>query len=218
MDNRRQQPFWIAGMALASFILTYSAVDRLRLPRDWFVLVHVVVTGALLATYAAKSRVSRSELIGSWRHGSGGALVTGAFMVLFVLKGPDSPQPAGASLAWAIAWLGLVYGTIDALLLSVFPVVATQRMVGTDAWTQGRLHASSLIALGVSLLLVATYHIGFPEFRGPAMTSALIGNGIMTLSYLATRSALSPLFAHLALHIAAVVYGYSSALPAPPHY
>jgi hypothetical protein len=50
------------------------------------------------------------------------------------------------------------------------------------------------------------------------MVSALIGNGIMTLSYLGTGSALAPILAHIALHIAAVTYGYADALPAPPHY
>jgi hypothetical protein len=115
--------------------------------------------------------------------------------------------------------LGLIYGTIDALLLSVFPVVASRSVGGQDLFSAnaGRFVAS-LVALALSLLLTVTYHLGFPEFRGAALVSALVGNGIMTLSYLGTRSALSPVLAHIALHVATVLHGYLNALPAPPHY
>jgi len=104
------------------------------------------------------------------------------------------------------------------MLLSVLPVTATIRLSGGKTWFEGALVPWSLVALAVSLMLTSIYHLGFPEFRGPAMASPLIGNGIMTFSHLATRSAVTPAIAHVALHIAAVVHGYSTALPAPPHY
>ena len=210
---------WIGGVALAAFLTTYALVDRLALPRDWFVLGHVLITGSLLAIYAAQTRMTIADLVGDWRAGLAGALIAGAFMVFFVLTGPSSPRPSGSALVGAIIWLGVVYGSIDALLLSVFPVVASRSFGGQDfpSSNAARLQAS-LVALAISLLLTVTYHLGFPEFRGAALVSALIGNGIMTLSYLATRSALSPILAHIALHVGAVTYGYLNALPAPPHY
>jgi hypothetical protein len=210
---------WIAVAALAGFLVTYVLVDRMRLTREWFVLGHVVLTGTLLALYFTLTKTRWNDLVGSWPRGLLGAAVAGALMIGFVLTGQSSPPPTGLALVWAIVWLGAVYGAIDALLLSVFPVAASRWIGGSDLLAaEGGLKPVSLVALGVSLVLTVTYHLGFPEFRGAAMVSALIGNGIMTLSYLGTGSALAPILAHIALHIAAVTYGYANALPAPPHY
>ena len=219
MRKRAAVMLWIGGMALASFLVTFGFVDRLALPRDWFVLAHVLVTGSLLGIYTAWSRTTIGDLVGDWRWGLAGATIAGSFMIWFVLVGPSSSRPNGLALTWALIWLGLTYGTIDALLLSVFPVVASRSVGGQDLFSAnaGRFVAS-LVALALSLLLTVTYHLGFPEFRGAALVSALIGNGIMTLSYLGTRSALSPVLAHIALHVATVLHGYVNALPAPPHY
>lgn len=218
MEPSRRQVAWIGGIAFASLLLTYISVDRLRLPRDAFVLCHVAFTGALLAAHAASSRYGWRELIGRWPLGLTGGVIVGVMMVLFVLQGPSSPRPSGVELVRAIAWLGVAYAMIDALLLSVFPVMAVQALSGGKVWTDGRPTSWAVVAFGICLLLTVSYHLGFPEFRGPAMASPLIGNGIMTLGYLATRSAITPILAHIGLHTAAVVFGYASALPAPPHY
>jgi hypothetical protein len=189
------------------------------LAREWFVFGHVAVTGGLLAIYFVSVKTQWSDFVGSWQRGLIGAVVAGAMMIAFVLGGPSSPPPTGWELAWAIVWLGLAYGAIDALLLSVFPVVACRWIGGSDLLaTDNKSEFAWLAALAVSVLLTVTYHLGFPEFRGAAMVSPLIGNGIMTLSYLGTGSALAPILAHIALHVAAVTYSYSNALPAPPHY
>lgn len=148
-----------------------------------------------------------------------GGVLAGAFMVAFVLSGPASPRPGAAELAGAIVWLGVVYGTLDALLLSVFPLLVARRLCDASPAPAARGRAAQpLVALAICVLLTISYHLGFPEFRGVGMVGALIGNVVMTISGLATRSALAPVLAHVVLHIAALGYGYDNALPAPPHY
>jgi len=210
---------WLAAAAAGGFLLSYVLVDRWALPRNAFVLGHVVLTGLFFAAYAWWSRVGPRELLGDARRGLLGGLVAGAFMVAFVLSGPSSPAPAGWDFAGAIVWVGIVYATIDALLLSVFPVLAANRLAQAGALGHARKPAALMLAaLGMSLALTITYHLGFPEFRGAALLGALIGNATMTLAYLVTRSALAAVLAHIALHIAAVSWGFANALPAPPHY
>lgn len=210
---------WVVLVAVTSFLVTFVLVDQLAAPRNVFVLGHVVVSGMLLAVYARVARVRAHELIGDWRRGLVGGLAAGAMMVGFVLAGPRSPAPNARTLVGAIVWLGLVYGTIDALLLSVFPVIAARRFYGDGTYTGAPgARAVPLAALGTCVLVTATYHLGFPEFRGSALAGALIGNVIMTISYLASRSAVSPVLAHIGLHLAAVTFGYTNAIPTPPHY
>jgi hypothetical protein len=126
----------------------------------------------------------------------------------------------GAALAWAVAWLGVVYGVVDALLLTVMPVYAAWSFGLARRWPAswpGRLLAGAL-ALAASLAVTAAYHLGFPEFRGPQLVQPLIGNAVFTLCYLLSANAAAPVVAHVALHLAAAVHAYGTSIPLPPHH
>ena len=51
-------------------------------------------------------------------------VIAGAVAVKYVLSGPGSPRPEGMELVWAVLWTGVVYGVVDALLLTVMPIFA----------------------------------------------------------------------------------------------
>jgi hypothetical protein len=46
----------------------------------------------------------------------------------------------------------------------------------------------------------------------------IIGVSVQSLAYLLTRSPLTPVIGHIAMHIAAVLYGINSVSQLPPHY
>lgn len=210
---------WLLAAAALGFLVTWVSVSLQALPRDTYVLMHLAVSGGLFAAYAIRSRTAFRELIGDSAAGLRGGLVSGALMIAFVLAGPSSAAPRGLALAWALFWLGIVYAIVDALLLSVLPVLIARRIAAAPGWAAEPGATKVLVAgLAASMLLTTTYHLGFPEFQGPRLLLALVGNGILTLGYLATRSALSPVIGHVLMHMCAVVYGYASALPVPPHY
>jgi hypothetical protein len=81
----------------------------------------------------------------------------------------------------------------------------------------GKLQASAS-ALAASLLVTALYHLGFAEFRGPALVQPLIGNSIVTAGYLASGSPLAAIASHVIMRVAAVVHGMESTVQLPPHY
>jgi hypothetical protein len=119
-----------------------------------------------------------------------------------------------------LLWLGVVYGTVDALLLNVFPVLATWRAFSALGWTEtwpGKLIAG-IAAMGASLCVTAAYHLGYTEFQGPQVACPLIGNGVLSLAYLLTMNPLSAVLGHIAMHIAAVLHGISTTVQLPPHY
>jgi hypothetical protein len=119
-----------------------------------------------------------------------------------------------------ILWLGIVYGTVDALLLTVLPVAVTWRALSTARWTTswpGKL-ATGMTAFAASLGVTAAYHLGYVEYRGPQVVDPLIGNGVMTLGYLLTGSPLTAIGAHIALHVASVLHGVETTVTLPPHY
>jgi membrane protease YdiL (CAAX protease family) len=75
-----------------------------------------------------------------------------------------------------------------------------------------------LLALAASLAVTVAYHAGYAEFRGPKMLSAVIGNAIITSSYLLTGSPLAAVASHVIMHVGAVFHGMDTTLQLPPHY
>ena len=117
-------------------------------------------------------------------------------------------------------WLGIVYGTVDGLLLSVLPVFGIWRALTELGWTQrgARRVTAGLLTWGGSLAVVALYHLGYPEFRGPQVMFPVVGVGVMSLAYLVSGNPMSAVISHIAMHIAAVLYGLESVRQLPPHY
>jgi hypothetical protein len=123
-------------------------------------------------------------------------------------------------LLWALLWWGLLYGSADALLLTVLPVLATWQALTGFGWTRdwpGKI-AAGVVALASSLCVTAIYHLGYSEFRGPQVGGPVLGNGILSLTYLMTASPLAPIGGHIAMHVAAVLRGPESTIQLPPHY
>ncbi len=213
---------WIAAAAVLGFAITAIFVGQFRLPRSLFLVAYLALVIPFLYAFTRWSNLSFIELIRhNWIWGLVGAVLIGAFLVRNILSQPASPRSQGLSLAFDIAWLGIVYGALDALFLSVLPVLATWQAFSALGWTDtvpGKI-AAGAIALIASLLVTIAYHLGYPEYRtsngamGPS-----IGNGIMSIGYILTNNPISAVFSHIAMHIAGVLQGPATVMQLPPHY
>lgn len=216
----RAQLAWIVGAAVTGFASSAVFAGTLQLPRNAFLLPYGVAVGIFLWSYVRQSRI---EAVGHLREkpwaGVLGALVAGALVISNVLSQPASERPEGGGLWVAVLWVGVVYGLLDALLLSVVPVVAAWLALdelGLSTTPTGRRMTAGL-ALVASLVVTAAYHWGYPEFRGSQIVGPIIGNAILTGAYLLTKSPISPLLAHVGMHIAAVLHGMETTIQLPPH-
>jgi len=212
---------WIAGGGVLGFAIAAVFAGLLRLPRALFLIPYVVLVSAFLYSYARWSEVDIQDLIvRHWPWGVVGAAIFGAFVVRNVLSQPAFPRPQGLELAFDLVWFGVVYGTLDALLLSIMPVLATWQAFSGLGWTgtwPGRL-AVGAVAIAASLLVTAAYHLGYPEFRGPTVGAPVLGNGVMSLGYLLTTNPIAAIFSHIAMHVSAVLHGLETTAQLPPHY
>jgi hypothetical protein len=183
------------------------------------VAAHVLAVTALALLYIRREGIAVStQLRRRWLPGLIVGGLIGVVLVRNVLQQPVSPAPVGAALATDALWLGLVYGIADAVLLTLIPVLSLYGSAPPDAMrtASGRL-ARGAVALIGSLAVTAAYHAGFAEFRGPALLAPLIGNGLVTVAYLVSGSAVAPLTAHVMMHLAAVAHGLNTAVQLPPH-
>lgn len=212
---------WSLAAAALGWALSAIFAGMLHLARPLFLVPYVVVSAIFLVGYLRWGGFAwRSHLAQNWGWGVLAAFVVGAFVVFSVLQQPPTPMPQGADLLFNLLWLGLVYGLVDGLLLSVMPVVAVWqagKLLGWTATWPGQI-ATGLGALLASLLVTATYHLGYPEFQGVTILLPMLGVGLMSIAYLLSRSPLAPVLSHITMHVAAVLFGLYTAVQLPPHY
>jgi hypothetical protein len=176
---------WIPAAAVLGFAIAEIFAGLLQLPRSIYLIPYVALVGLFSYAFFRWSGLSLTELFRhNWVWGVVGAVLVGAFLVNNIFSQPASARAEGLPLAFDLLWSGVVYGLIDALLLSVLPVLAIWQAFSVLGWTthwQGKIVVGALAFIG-SLLVTVFYHLGYPEYRvlggvfGPT-----IGNGIMTL-------------------------------------
>lgn len=213
---------WIAAAAVLGFAITAVFAGMFRLPRSLFLVIYLVAVTPFLYGFARWSHLSVGDLLRhNWIWGLVAAVLFGVFVVRNVLSQPASPTSHGLSLIFDIAWLGVVYGALDALFLSVLPVLATWQAFSALGWTHsigGKILVGA-IALIASLLVTVAYHLGYPEYRTTTgIMGPSIGNGVMSFGYILANNPISAVFSHIAMHVAGVLHGPATVMQLPPHY
>lgn len=213
---------WILAAALLGFAITAVFAGTFRLPRSIFLVAYLALAVPFLYGFMRWSSLSIGDLIRhNWIWGLIAAVLIGAFLVRNILSQPTSPHSQGLSLVLDIAWLGIVYGALDALFLSVLPVLATWQAFSAIGWTAslpGKILVGA-IALIASLLVTIAYHLGYPEYRtAGGVSGPSIGNGVMSLGYILTNNPIAAVFSHIAMHTAGVFQGPATVIQLPPHY
>jgi len=212
---------WIVVAGLMGFAISFIFARLLRLPRRIFLIPYILFSGLLLYSFIDWSGTPIRELIRhNWVWGLIGALLLSLFTIKNVLSQPISPRSRGVSLAFDVLWLGVIYGLVDSLLLSVLPVMATWQAFTLLGWTMSWPEKIfvGVIAVLASLLVTVAYHLGYPEYKGKKMLGPVIGNSTLTLGYLLTTNPLAAILSHIAMHIAGVFHGPASVTQLPPHY
>ncbi|MDX9832020.1 MAG: hypothetical protein RBU35_17245 [Anaerolineae bacterium] len=208
---------WVLAAGWLGFAIAAVFSHGLRLSRRAFLVPYVAISGIFLYAYSRWGQLDLEALFAhNWHWGLLCGTLATAFLVLNVLSQPASARSAGAALLLDVAWVGVGYGIMDALLLNVMPVVAVWGVFSGAGW-QGKL-AIGALALLASLLVTLLYHLGYGEFRNRKVLLVLVGNAVITLAFLASGNPLAAIVSHAAMHVAAVFRGPETMLQLPPHY
>jgi hypothetical protein len=212
---------WVGIAAVATFAVTAIFSGMQELSRGWFVLVYAAVALPIVIDYVIWSGIKLWTLfVHNWRWGVAGAVVISAFLVMSVQRQDASARPEGLRLIWDLVWLGIVYGLVDALILSVLPVLATWRALSAHGWTaslSGKIGVGALAVLA-SLIVAMVYHLGYTEYRDGDIVNPVIGNGLVSIGYVLTSNPITAVASHIAMHITAVLHGADTTMQLPPHY
>ncbi len=212
---------WILYASVLGFTVSAIFAGLLKLPRNIYLLIYIPLVAALFTFFIISNKINVSELLlHNWYWGLIGAVIAGVLVIKNVFSQPSSKRSAGPELVVDIVWPGLTYGLIDALLLSVLPILAVKLTLTDPCWTDswyGKI-GIGIIGLMASFVVTTAYHLGYPEFRGKKVFWPNIGNGLLSLAFILTMNPLAAILPHMAMHVAAMIYGKDSTGQVPPHY
>ncbi len=209
---------WFAFVCVIAFLVPYFGVSVFDLQHDVFYLVYFAVTIALIATYVRVEHVDVAQILRCrWRWSLGLGLVLAAFLVFNVFNTEDATaRPHGAYFVFELLWRGVGYGLIDTLLLTIFPcIVAYKFLHGHVDGLKGKLRFTAL-TLPLVLIVTATYHWGYPQYREDGLSRPETGNVLISIPTFATANPVGSVVAHVSQHVAAVTHAYESRIFNPP--
>ena len=213
-----RQLVWFALVCVVAFLVPYLGVSVLDLQHDVFYLVYFAVTIALVATFVRVEHVDVAEIFRqplALERQRRRRLA--AFLVFNVFNTSDATaRPHGAYFVFELLWRGVGYGLIDTLLLTIFPCfVAYKLLHGHVAGLKGKLRFTAL-ALPLVLIITATYHWGYPQYRQDGLSRPETGNVLISIPTFATANPVGSVVAHVSQHITAVTHAYESRIFNPP--
>ena len=217
----RREGAWIGAAAAIGFAVSAIGAQALHMPRPWIVLVLAVAVGTLVAAYARSNDVDIGALVAHrWLWAIVRGLALGILLVVLVLPDDPTPTSGAPALAASVVWLGVVYGTAEALLVNVLPMMAAWRAFHGAGWThslRGKLAAGAFTMLA-NMTVAAAYNLGFPEFRGAEITGPLSSNLLIGAGFVLAPNPIISIISHVVLHVAAVLAGGEGPVNLPPHY
>jgi len=200
---------WLAGGAGVTFVVSWLGTTLLGLHHDLYYLIYFTFALGYLAWFAARSQIAWREVLRRNIWWSLGVGVVVAFAVARqVMSGDGTPHPQGGFFGFELVWRGVVYGAVDALILFVFPAVAAYLVLRGNRKGPGRKAAFAGLVLALSLVITATYHLGYSTFRGSDLSKPLIGTVMMDVPTILTGNPAGAVIAHATVHTTADVHQY----------
>ncbi|HEX2782739.1 MAG TPA: hypothetical protein VHN36_04075 [Ilumatobacteraceae bacterium] len=206
---------WYIAWALIAFVVPLIGAGLLELHHDLYLLIYFTFVGTFLASFAAHTHLDWRGLFRTrlWWSVAAGAVV-GFAIVRNVMSEASMAHPSGSFYWFELAWRGVLYGTVDALSLFVFPATVAYLLL-RDIDRRRRLRFAGL-TLVLTMGITAAYHLGYPQFRGSDLVQPEIGAVIATVPTALTGNPIGAIVAHAAYHVGANVHTYSSAIYLPP--
>lgn len=212
------QIFWYGAGAAVAFAVSYIFSSQLALQHDLYLLTYFTVAAAFLGLYVVSTQ---ADVVGlfrrSWKLSLGLGVVSTTFVVVTVLQKDATPRPGGAYFGFELLWRGVLYGTVDALLLTAFPVMVTYALFSNRVTGLGRRVGFAVVAFVLVFAITASYHLGYAQYRADGIANPEVGNSVISVPALVSTNPLGSVMTHAAMHITAVGHAYETNVFLPPH-
>jgi hypothetical protein len=212
------QLLWFAGIASVAFLVPYLLTSVATINTDVYSLCYFAISLTVLALYVVANGVDLRDLFTrGWKLSLVLGLVAAAFVVWNVLVREDgTPRPDGAYFVFQLGWRGLAYGIVDALLLTALPTAVALSIMDHNIAGWSRHLRFGALVLGLAMVITATYHLGYEQYREDGLSQPETGNVIITIPAIVSGNPLGSVIAHADMHETAVVHAYETDVFLPP--
>ena len=207
---------WYVAGRLVAFAIPLIATNLLELHHDLFLLVYFTIAGTFLASFVAAhtpgrlARMAADQDVVEYRRRGG----DGVGDCAEGLDGGVDAAPVGKLL--------LVRGGVARRAVRDDGRPAVVRVPGNgrylllrDSDRRRRLRFAGLSLL-LSIGITATYHLGYPQFRGADLAQPEIGALVAWVPTALTGNPIGAVIVHDSYHVAANVHTYRSPIYLPP--
>jgi hypothetical protein len=102
------------------------------------------------------------------------------------------------------------------LLLTAFPAAVAFAIMHGRVETALQRAGYAVLTLALVLVITATYHLGYEQYREDGVGQPESGNTIISIPALLTTNPLGSVIAHASMHVAADVHAYETDVFLPP--
>jgi formate/nitrite transporter FocA (FNT family) len=197
----------LAAGALLFFLVPLVGTDWLELQPDLYYLGYFTVAVSFFSVFVTLHVSALRPLWSAhlWQSLLAGTLA-GAALAVGIFNQAATPHPDGWRFGFQIIWRGVIYGSVDALTLYVFPAAVAYLLMRGNREGLKRKAGFAGLALALSLLVTTTYHLGYSEYRGDTIKYPEIGALVANVPIALTGNPLGSVITHDAMHLSAVVH------------
>ena len=208
---------WFAAGSAIGFLTPFFFSSTVGLNHDLYYTVYFGIALTFLAAYVKATHLDLAKLFSiGWRWSLLIGIPATAFVVANVLSRDSTPGPSGAYAAFEVAWRGVAYGVVDALLLTAFPAAIAFSVLAGRVFGVRRRLMFAAVMLPMVLVITGAYHLGYEQFREDGIGPPEIGNTIISAPSLAAVSPAGSIVAHAAMHVTADIHAYETDIFLPP--
>ena len=209
---------WFVAVAGVAFLVPYALTSASDINHDLYYALYFVIALSVVALYVTANRVPWTEVLRqNWKLSLAVGALASAFVAWNVLVREDStPRPDGAYFVFEFFWRGIAYGVVDAVLLTAFPALVAFALLRHDVAGVRRRVAFGAITLVLAMVITATYHLGYQQFREDGVAAPETGNVIISMPAIVSVSPAGSIVAHAAMHGTAVTHSYETDVFLPP--
>ncbi len=132
---------------------------------------------------------------------------------------PVTPHPGGPYFGFELLWRGVLYGTIDASLLTAFPVMVALGLFGGDLHSLLQHIGFAAVALVLTIVITGAYHWGYTQYRQQGLQGLVgpeVGNVLITVPALVDANPVASIVIHATMHVVANAHSYETGWYLPP--
>jgi hypothetical protein len=209
---------WIPAGALVGWSASFVFGDLLTVPVDLYYAIYFTIVIGFFGYYLLRTGLDVRRWVSrrlAWALGLGA--FGGLALMVGVLARPETGHLSGGMLAWAVAYRGVLYGSVDGLLLFAFPWIVVWRAFGAEGGAASVRLRASAVAFAAMILITTTYHLGYADFRSSKIVMPNVGSTIGAVPTLVAANPVASVVSHVVMHVTSVVHSPGSDLFLPPH-